>query len=157
MVVKICRTSETCCILCWPAAAFEMGELFGALSGCLPSPTFELHSSEGLVVTASVPPSPSVSRNLGSATPRKKRDVECSLHEGLPLRFIALATSLLRRLTLEMLSGDDCVAFPTCVDRFTSKSSLWTRGEVEDGTLDCQFLTRSQISRRSNTGTGGRG
>lgn len=157
MVAEIYRTSETCCIFCWPTAVSEMGELFAALSGCLPSPTFEPHSSEGLVVTASVSRSPLVSRNLGSATPRKKRDVECSLHEGLPLRFIALATSLLRRLTLEMLSGDDCVAFPTCVDRFTSKSSLWTRGKGEDETLACQFSTRSQISRRSNTGTGGRG
>ena len=80
------RTSETCCIFCWPAVVSEMGELFGAVSGCSPRapareydvrPTFEPHGSEGLVVTAPVSRFiPSVSRNLGSATPRKKRDVE---------------------------------------------------------------------------------
>jgi hypothetical protein len=75
MVAEIYRTSETCCMFCWPAAVSEMGELFRALSGCSPGPRFEPHGS-GLVVTALPSRSPSVSRNLGSATPRKKRDVE---------------------------------------------------------------------------------
>jgi hypothetical protein len=86
MVAEIYRTSETCCIFCWPAAVSEMGELFGAVSGCSPRapawecnvrPTFEPCGSEGLVVTASESRfTPSVSRNLGTAAPRKKRDVE---------------------------------------------------------------------------------
>lgn len=85
MAAEIYRTSETCCIFC-PAAVSEIDELFGTVSGCSPRspvreynarPTFRPNGSEGLVITASLSRlAPSVSLNLGSAMPRKKRDVE---------------------------------------------------------------------------------
>jgi hypothetical protein len=166
MVAKVYHTSVTCCILCWLTAVSGMGEVFGGMSGwsprapareCNVCPTFEPYCP-GLVITASMSRfTPSVSRDLGSVAPRKKRDVECSLDRGLSLRFIALATSFLRCLMIGKLSDDNCLASPTCVGRFSPKSSLCTWGKGEDKTLACQFSTRSRISRRSNTGAGGRG